>query len=642
MSLSNEFLPAGPLYCSDTIVVKAEEAGINYSLIVFPDFNNEAMKTGPQKKMHFYYMPDKVRLARTDNNDYQFSFLRFKGVLNKDYNMGIEQGQLEPGGGIVNFGVTLKVPEAVMQIAKQKIRTDKGISSDIAIELGQVPIIESEMEVNLDEIATSLPEIVKDDTGTSTALKVWGKGKNNCDANGVSAMSATMGVIPASIIEEGFKGATGNISVRNLVKAKFKVEPYKATLEGDYTAIYKHFSAALGGHYMFASADLKGAYNSAVEKGVIKRSVTMDPQFLKEADKAVYLARLDMVYDKFMKWIETTMMDKKPEPPKAAETKSGGIGKLWGVGFSFKAEVNTKQINLSYNEEIREAYIQENIIGGTLEGLFNEIKANVDAKDKYFREVFLGEAYQKVHIQATSRAFWPEEGVLGDPIDKIMIEVGYPDSKGKMVIKNSALYMPDSTGEITTNSTGKYVTKPAVWTKDNPNAIFLFDFPKISGPNADKILVKKHIYYKANPKVLITSKKIDIEELTDQHSIEVFADTLGTLRVGPITIDTTLVDNIDVLIIFKQGKRKEIMKFNTTNLEEERYFEVFMKSDTEDIPWSYQVEVVVKNKPLKPAIRWKGEEIKSVGNGPLVAVVPPVPKKYAAAVDELLAEMEEA
>ena len=61
---------------------------------------------------------------------------------------------------------------------------------------------------------------------------------------------------------------------------------------------------------------------------------------------------------------------------------------------------------------------------------------------------------------------------------------------------------------------------------------------------------------------------------TTEHSIEVSADALGVLIVGPVQIDTKLDDRTKAMVTFrKQNRYPETMRFASDNVSQAQFFE---------------------------------------------------------------------
>ncbi len=111
----------GPLLGPDFIeVVANDETGMQYTLQVFPDANNPALKAAglPQQ---FYFQPQRVYLAKKQNSpaDYDFGMTVFKGLMTQETTIGVTDaettdGSVEAGGGFCSFTTTFGIPDSVI------------------------------------------------------------------------------------------------------------------------------------------------------------------------------------------------------------------------------------------------------------------------------------------------------------------------------------------------------------------------------------------------------------------------------------------------------------------------------------------------------------------------------------------------
>jgi hypothetical protein len=625
--------PIGPYYGPNKLlVVQDDEDGNTYQLNIFPDlFNDELRKAG--KPLAFYYLPDSPRMARYENGDYMFHFTKFAGVLTADDNIAVASpGQVEVAGGVMAFTSTLKIPDSVIQNAMDQLKheiknnprynTDKRFmmgDGDVQIDLGVVPIVDNVVSIsNLSPENLSDPNTQKPDD--PWLWKMQGEGKGTINPVGNNAYTAMVGQYPAQLVEAGFHGASSPIFVHNALKHKFYTGAFKASIHGDWSAIFNHFSADLKASYFFVKADLQAAFNSAVKDGTIKKSITIDNEVLTPEQEKNYEAQVDKTFDKFLDIAQKTILD--PAPPKIENAKAPDPGPV-GVSFALKFEHDESHLTLDFEEEINETYIKDNVISAHMMGFYEKLQANKDEEKKYFDVVHLEEGFRKIHVIASARAYWPDaNGNGGDPIDQLVLEVGYPDSTGAIVYKNSGLYMDNIGAAKSTSLT------PAIWTKDNPHRILIFDFERQTNLPPEKvniIYIKRQVRFQERPSVEVPDRTLTFdEEQTTEHSIEVKADALGKLSVGPVELDTKLDDRVKVMVTFRKANRNpETLRFTADNLNQPQFFEAWTKDPADAVNWSYQVTMVYESKvPGVPSVTYTGDEIPMAGSTPLLVQIP--------------------
>ena len=625
--------PIGPYYGPNKLlIVQNDEEGNAYQLNIFPDlFNDELRKAG--KPLAFYYLPDSPRMARYENGDCMFHFTKFAGVLTADDNIAVASpGQVGVAGGVLAFTSTLKIPDSVIQNAMDELKheiknnprynTDKRFmmgEADVQIDLGVVPIVDNVVDIsNLSMENLKDPNSQRPDNPWKWEMQ--GEGKGTINPVGNNAYTAMVGQYPAQLIEAGFHGASSPIFVRNALKHKFYTGAFKASIHGDWSAIFNHFSTDIKGSYFWVKGDVQAAFNSAVKDGTIKKTITIDNEVLTPEQEKNYEAQVDKTFDKFLDIAQKTILD--PAPPKIENAKAADPGPV-GVSFALKFEHDESHLTLDFEEEINETYIKDNVISAHMMGFYEKLQGNKDEEKKYFDVVHLEEGFRKIHVIATARAYWPDaNGNGGDPIEQLVLEVGYPDSTGAIVYKNSGLYMDNIGAAKSTSLT------PAIWTKENPHRILIFDFERQTNLPPEKqniIYIKRQVRFQEKPSVEIPDRTLRFdEEQTTEHSIEVKADALGKLSVGPVELDTKLDERVKVMVKFQKANRNpETMRFTADNIKEPQFFEAWTKDPADAVNWSYQVTMMYESKVAGvPAITYSGPEISMAGSAPLIVQVP--------------------
>jgi hypothetical protein len=634
--------PIGPYYGPNKLLItQDDEDGTTYALNIFPDLFNEELRNAG-KPLAFYYLPDSPRMARYENGDYMFHFTKFAGVLTADDNIAVASpGQVEVAGGVVAFTSTLKIPDSVIENAtaqlKQEIKHDPRYSTDkrfmigdaeVDVTLGVVPIVDNEVSIsNLSFENVSDPSTQKPDN--PWLWKMQGEGKGTINPVGNNAYTAMVGQYPAQLVEAGFHGASSPVFVHNALKHKFYTGSFKASIHGEWSAIFNHFSTELSASYFFYKADIQAAFNSAVKNGKIKKSITIDTEVLTPEREKNYEAQVDKTFDKFLDIAQKTIFD--PAPPKIENAKAGGQDAAGsalnpagvGVSFAMKVQHDESKLTLDFEEEINETYIKDNVISAHMMGFYEKLQANKDEEKKYFDVVHLEEGFRKIHVIATARAYWPDgNGNGGDPIDQLVLQVGYPDSTGAIVYKNSGLYMDNIGAAKSTSLT------PAIWTKDNPHRILIFDFERQTNLPPEKqniIYIKRQVRFQERTSVEVPDRTLTFdEEQTTDHSIEVKADALGKLSVGPVELDTKLDDRVKAMVTFRKDNRNpETFRFTADTLNQPQFFEAWTKDPADAVNWSYQVTMVYESKVAGvPSVTYNGAEIPMAGSTPLIVQIP--------------------
>src|SRR5260221_616131 len=378
--------------------------------------------------------------------------------------------------------------------------------ADVQIDLGVVPIVDNVVSIsNLSPENLSDPNTQKPDN--PWLWKMQGEGKGTINPVGNNAYTAMVGQYPAQLVEAGFHGASSPIFVHNALKHKFYTGSFKASIHGDWSAIFNHFSTDLRGAYFFVKGDVQLAFNSAVKDGTIKKSITIDNEVLTPEQEKNYEAQVDKTFDKFLDIAQKAILD--PAPPKIANAQAPDPG-IVGVSFAMKFQHDESHLTLDFEEEINETYIKDNVISAHMMGFY--VKRQV-----------------------------------------------------------------------------RFQEKPSV---EIPDRTLRFD-----------------------------------EEQTTEHSIEVKADALGKLSVGPVQLDTKLDERVKVMVRFRKANRNpETLRFTADTINQPQFFEAWTKDPADAVNWSYQVTMIYESKaPGVPAITYSGEEIPMAGSVPLIAQVPLTP-----------------
>ena len=266
--------------------------------------------------------------------------------------------------------------------------------------------------------------------------------------------------------------------------------------------------------------------------------------------------------------------------------------------------------------EIQGPYFKIQGISGDMKGFFQEMKADPNAVNEYFSSVNLGDAFKKIHVIATSRANWPDDQGNGDPLDKLTISVGYSDKDGVIGSRNSGRYYDNLSKKLSDDFA------PAIWTKDDKDRVFVFDFAMDDNVPAEKrnqISVKRMVTYKEDERVKIDPDNTVVipDDTTTDTRIEVRANAVGHLNVGPIYLDADLTKHMLVEITCKKdGFDPVTLMFTQANAADRQRFELWTNESPVAIKWSCKVKVTYKSFGPLQAIVYEGDEVDMEGSFP--------------------------
>jgi hypothetical protein len=91
-----------------------------YELLVLPDLHNAELQAEGKAPV-YWWLPNEVRLATRENNDFDFSFLHIEGVRKNSTNVGVEGSDNEVTGGLLSFSTTSAPPASVLQDAENEL-----------------------------------------------------------------------------------------------------------------------------------------------------------------------------------------------------------------------------------------------------------------------------------------------------------------------------------------------------------------------------------------------------------------------------------------------------------------------------------------------------------------------------------------
>jgi hypothetical protein len=452
--------PVGPVFTGgfEEFVIQNEQ-GEGHTLLFLPDRNNDALQS-ERKAPVFYYIPEKVRLARNaDNNDFKFRHIHFVGVFDET-TAGIEKG--ETSGGVLSLTTTSRFPPAVLKQAESQIlekfsgRNDKywGLRTRIAPQIRIAPITANQTAISslapdasgatpglgavpaapagggaINGGQPASPQPAAPDEPRSrdaaqfgtrslwapvqhgrefrgTQIDAWawrlqGSGPGSI-TGGENAYGGIIGPIPSEIVWAGFHGTYSPLFVvQNLVMPMWS-QLMRVKITGNWERIFTHFSAHANARYLWFSGDIKAEFNQLRINGDIKVEVDIDGTMpgAQEMERMIN-QRIDLIVQQFTEQAKKAIFDPPTPQVQPAEASSSGGGLFssifgGGAGLALKFRRDENYLNLNYEETRYFRYNQPHTIPGSLEGFYNEIKSDANAENKYFQRLVLGELNRKI------------------------------------------------------------------------------------------------------------------------------------------------------------------------------------------------------------------------------------------------------
>jgi hypothetical protein len=476
-----------------------------------------------------------------------------------------------------------------------------------------------------------------------TALDPWvwkmdGQGPGSI-TGGENAYAGLIGPIPSEIIWAGFHGAYSPIvAVQNLQLPMWS-QLMRIKITGKWQRIFDHFSANANARYMWFSADIKTEFNRMRQSGDIKVEIDIDgtapgaDEVEREINK-----RIDTIVDQFLKIAKKVIFDPPTPEVKPAEAPSGGIfSGLFGGGggLALKSRHDRTYVDLKYEETRYFRYIQPHTISSSLEGFYDEIKADPENEKRYFTRLVLGGLGRKVTRMVKGVANYPEpaKGSTGDPVAFMSAQIGYPDTRGAIVWKPDMFQASDPTDKVfkpqfVMRQTSEVQNPPTGW---KPDVTFVKRKVHFLEPPAEADSPYERVFVEQNV------VELDAEPSgtpTNDNILDVRADHVGVLDVGSIGLSAELTSSGEVVEVEFQAKgtrsdgtdranQSTRFRWTFTDQNEPRRWRIFTGQPDFKPEYQYRVHVTVKGTIFKQGQAWTGPWEDVIGNGPLMVDVPP-------------------
>jgi hypothetical protein len=217
---------------------------------------------------------------------------------------------------------------------------------------------------------------------------------------------------------------------------------------------------------------------------------------------------------------------------------------------------------------------------------------------------------------------------VGEPVAFLSCQIGYPNTNGELQWTGQVF----QAGEEQTwrpgfamKATSDVVNPPQGW-------------------EPAKTFVKRKVHFLVPPgetenpymRAFVEKNEVELDAgeygtLTDEITLEVRADSVGKLEVGPIFMSAVLENaNQFIEVSFKalgktaDGQERSITRFaiNYDDQNTPRYWEIFTGQPDFIPKYQYQVRVVVKGSIFTKGMEWTGPWNDVNGNGPIMISVP--------------------
>ncbi|WP_396175368.1 hypothetical protein [Flavobacterium sp.] len=606
-------------------ILLENEDGVDYTLLFSPDPHNNDLRK-ENKAMQFYYYPKAPRLAKEPVKDgkYKFSMQVFKGVI--DSGIIGSEGFSEEAGAFTTLTSTIDVPEQVLKKAidklKQKLHTEyqnqrhsklfglfsyiKGVDKDFnETNVRPIQLTENKISMHIIGEKDKLPF----DGQNPWSFNVQGEGNGTTFGLGENAFSVLMGRNSALLVKSSLENGNNNLVVQNAIKYKGYLPTTKIKTTIDVKRVHTYFSAkanvSVGGY-----ADLKweSEYEKIKTDGGIVSEIFTDEQFSNDEKKKFEMELLTKQREFAFQLLQKEIFDKpeKQFTPASDPNASLGLFSIFtggiSVGVSLKSGTQIREVQFTDEIKFSAVTVMDSTLSGTLTPLTTKSgdAAKEDLK-KYITEVRLDEDFTKVQVTASLNggiARVDKEGIItsDSAVNQVALEVGYPDSKGKMVWKGSGRKM--AIGGVpfikTTTSGGKTIDAvfPANW--NDPSMVddkFVFDFVKNATPS--NVKVRTNVMYEKDKRVKLADKVVEY----DFDGTNVFIP-LPITNMVDYTLSTEELFECDTIEVTLKVDKMSTQKFKFTadNFEDMIPYKVWYEANYSIKPTQYKVKYTCKGK----------------------------------------------
>ncbi len=672
-------------------IVTSFDNDVRYTLLIYPDKNNDKLQA-EGKPAFYYWVPNDVRIARKgDTGNFMFQLMNFSGVLKEGTTVGVT-GTEEVAGGVLTFSTTLSPPAAVLEQTLERIiemvRSNPilsgskywAIRNNAKPRLGPVEIVKNvtwlsnlspeaegtmpasggtpiptpgsgspsttdpsksangERFVMEPRLLENHPKTVRlDDIDTRSNLSLWywkmqGAGAGNLNPLGTNGFTGLIGAIPTAILWQGFHGAYSPIVVACAMQIPIWSEDIILTIQGDWSRIYDHFSAAGGVSYWFSSAQIQYEFNKLVTNGDLTVELTIDgtrpgaDKLIEEINK-----RKEAIIKVFNDQAQKSIFD-APDPKTDPATAPSKPFFGFGASFALKMKKDIKEVHLKYTEKITNRYLMESTASTALEGFYDEIAKDPEAERKYFIKLYLEDFNQKISRIIKPVVRWPDLGLLdiGDPVSFISAQCGYPDTNGSIMWDGHIF------GKESENDQKGWLTAYAK--KDLADVLN----PPPNWKPSDTF-IKRKIHFMEPPKesenpyshIFIEKNEVDLDPgengtLVNDITLEIRADMVGLLDVTP-SLDVLLETANQMIEVEFQclgkkddGNDRAITRFTWKYEDQDkpRYWRIYTGQMSFVPKFRYRVHVTVRGSIFTKGMYWYSDWIETSGNGAFMIRVP--------------------
>lgn len=291
----------------DILFDKGVRAG---ELIAFPSLSD------PNS---YYYLADKVQVAKHPDGKPMFSFTRYVRNKATDSDDGSSITESEDAGGVVHVVVSLAVPPDVVKAAETALHRINGngkLIGPVIYKSGKIALISSVIGEN--------GELTKKVVGLGSAPILEGQ---------KAAVAVLLTKQGADILWATFQSATPDLSFQFEMEAKGYLSPKRVKIEADFEQIYSHKAFEAAAVTPVFAAEIKDAFDDLANSGAIKVTQVGEDAELDKMRETAYNQLVNLIFDKvggqgvtdfsqLMPNTQKSMLDRATEMLTAARTEA--------------------------------------------------------------------------------------------------------------------------------------------------------------------------------------------------------------------------------------------------------------------------------------------------------------------------------
>ncbi|MEU6430600.1 hypothetical protein ABZ860_32295 [Microbispora sp. NPDC046973] len=599
--------PAGPIMAGGFETVTLNDAGVEYSLVFLPDKHNDELQAQGANPV-FYWLPERMRLARKPNGDLRLSFLHFLGVQDGQTNLGVAPGQTrETSGGVLSFAMTGAPPEGVLRDAHKQIlermqqgsrdrfwQVKPGVADRSTIaDIRPIPIRSSTLRLMI----TDQDGTQGGNAGDPFFVTAQGAGNGSLIPTAEHPFVVNLGTFAAAQVEQGLLGTEVPIAVTADLTLPLWAPITRLHMTANWERVFSHFTAQANASWWWSSVDLKATWNTLRMNGDIKVELEMDRTIPGADNKEAMVTKyIDMLVAMWLDQAKQVIFQPMPEVQDPGPPKSGGLLNLFGWGFGAGFNLNFRQdrveIANSFTFEVDEMYAQPSTMGGNVDGVADLLAAHPELKSRYLRTLYLDNWERKITTVCRPVIKWPDpdHGVSGDPVKFASVQIGYPGVNGEIAWSAHDFLPPPRPQEVdaTTDVHGEGApvgeTTPLapassatlVYASGATSEVFFArqtqkKAEEVAGApegwRPDKVFVRRTIQFDEAPsalddrfsRIIVEANEVDLDPgpfgtLTDSLNVAVRADNAGALVLAPISINRDLTASNQIVEVQVQPK----------------------------------------------------------------------------------------